>query len=225
MQNIKTYLQINLNKIDSSFTKEDLASIKKLEIDANDPIGYQVYNPKILNDFINLEELTLKNITINQAWIAEILKLEKLNSLSFEYSYIDSIKDLIKLRLSKIAFNDTSCQDIEEINNFKTLNSISLIAMELKSLNILKNMPNLLEVKLSSSKFKDETILRTLDRIENLYIDNTDIKDLDFINNHINLKKISLSKNQIEKNKKLIDDLIYLNIEVYEDGVILLNKI
>lgn len=225
MQNLNTYLQIKLNKTDNSFTKNDLANIKQLEIDANDLNEYQLYEAKILNDFINLEEIIFKNISLDETWINEILKLEKLTSIRFEFSYIDSIKKLIKLRLKKIEFIDSVCHDLEEINNFKTLNSISFIGMELGSLNILKNMPNLLEVKLSSSKFKDENILRTLDRIENLAIDHTHIKDLDFINNHINLKRLSLSKNQIEANKKLIDDLIYLNIEVYEDTVILLNKI
>lgn len=225
MQNLNTYLQIKLNKTDNSFTKNDLANIKQLEIDANDLNEYQLYEAKILNDFINLEEIIFKNISLDETWINEILKLEKLTSIRFEFSYIDSIKKLIKLRLKKIEFIDSVCHDLEEINNFKALNSISFIGMELGSLNILKNMPNLLEVKLSSSKFKDENILRTLDRIENLAIDHTHIKDLDFINNHINLKRLSLSKNQIEANKKLIDDLIYLNIEVYEDTVILLNKI
>lgn len=225
MEKLQSFLQISLNKSTSDISKEELASIKNLVLDGVETGYYQMYNPSILNDFIYLEHLTLKNLSVNKGWINEIIKLSHLDNISFINCDIETIKDLIKIRLKNIELKSSHCNDIEEINNFKNLNYISLIDMDLPSLNILKNLPNLLELKLSGSKFKDTQILRTFDRIENLSIDGTDIMDLDFINDHINLKKLCLSKEQIDKNSKLVDDLIYLKIDVYEDGVIHLNKI
>ena len=97
--------------------------------------------------------------------------------------------------------------------------------MTIDSISFLEQLPHLLEVDLSFSNIDSISTMYTFTLIDTLRIDNSSILDLDFINKYSALKTLSISENQYQRNKELIDDLVSLKIIVYKDSVICLNDL
>ena len=223
---LQLYLMDYLNKINTNFTVEELNRVKELSLDS---IGlFQKYNridPKVLNYFNNLEVLEISNTNIDKAYIDNILKLNNLRSLSFTNCNITNLGILSKIKITKLIINNCTINNILDITNFKQLNTIGLINMTIDSISFLEQLPHLLEVDLSFSNIDSISTMYTFTLIDTLRIDNSSILDLDFINKYSALKTLSISENQYQRNKELIDDLVSLKIIVYKDSVICLNDL
>ena len=83
-------------------------------------------------------------------------------------------------------------------------------------INMLKNLKYL---QLSYSNIIDNNYLN-LDKIEELYIDNTNINKFDFLNKFKNLRIVSIDKNQYYNNKDFFDNLSKNNVLVLEENMI-----
>nr|MCR4581309.1 hypothetical protein [Bacilli bacterium] len=57
-----------------------------------------------------------------------------------------------------------------------------------------------------------------INTIEELYIDNTNITNFDFINNLTSLKRLSIDENQYNNNKELFNKLMNNNILILNEN-------
>ena len=101
---------------------------------------------------------------------------------------------------------------MDRLNNFKFLNKLSLIDMKKVDILFLKDLPNLSSLTLTNSKVERENMLSIFNLIEFLAIDNTDIKDVSFLNEMNKLKVLIIDSNLYENNKKLINSLVKRNV-------------
>ncbi len=223
---LQLYLMDYLNKTDTNFTKEELNRVKELSLDS---IGlfhnYNKIDSNILKYFNNLEVLEVCNANIDSTFIDNILNLNKLRSIAFVNCNITNLNSLARIKIVKLIINNCTVDDIESISNFKQLQTIGLVNMNLKSISFLEGLPHLIEINLSFSNIDDVSTMYHFIRIDTLRIDNSTILDLDFVNKYSALKTISISENQYLKNKDLINDLVNLDINVYKDSVICFNDL
>lgn len=223
---VQLYLMNKLNKVDTRFTEDELKGVDELYLN---PVGinnvYTKIDFNILKYFPKIKKLEISNSDIDLNTISILAKLYDLDYLMFNNCHISSIKGFYQVKIKSLGFNNCIVDDIENIGFMKSLNAIKLINMKLDSISFLESLPHLIEVDLSYSKLKETSTLYTFILIERLAVDNSDIMDLDFVNKYSGLKEISISSNQYAKNKDLIDDLVALNIVVYEDDVICYNHL
>lgn len=59
-----------------------------------------------------------------------------------------------------------------------------------------------------------------INTLEELYIDNTNISNFDFLNNLSNLKRVSIDKSQYNNNKELFNNLVRKNILVLNENMV-----
>lgn len=223
---VQLYLMTKLDKVDGKFSEEELKRIDELYLN---PISinnnYVKIDFNILRYFPNLKKLEISNSNIDDKMIENIVRLLNLEVLMFNNCHISSIKGLYQSKIKSLGFNNCVVHDIENIGLMKNLNTIKLINMKLGSIIYLENLPHLIEVDLRYSSLDSISTLYHFILIERLAIDNSNIMDLDFVNKYSGLTEISISNNQYKKNKALIDDLVALNITVYEDDVICYNHL
>lgn len=157
--------------------------------------------------------------------------LENKDKNDIEFRSCDFLKeDILKLsnarEYERIAFIDCSFEDCTLIQNIKT-KSLSFTNNRVNNYEFIYNMSfleNLTVVggNVDTFKFNNLNKLKYLrlshsyvDNIEKyisinlkyLFIDNTNIKDLSFINNFVNLEILSISEDQRLYNKELIEKI------------------
>lgn len=223
---LQLYLMNVLNKTEPNFTIDELKRVEELSLN---PIGisnsYQKIDFKILNYFPNLKKLEVSNSQINDEEIAIIAHILPLEELMLNNCHVANVKGFYHTKLKSFGFNNCIVPDLENISLMKGLNVIKLINMKLDTINYLEQLPHLIEVDLSYSELLENSTMYHFILIERLQVANSNILDLDFVNKYSGLKEISISKDQYIKNKALIDDLVALNINVYEDDVICYNHL
>ncbi len=223
---VQLYLMNKLDRVDTNFSEDDLKKVDELYLN---PVGINnLYNKidfSILKYFPNLKRLEICNSDIDDNVIGFIVRMLGLEVLMFNNCHITNIKGLYQSKIKSLGFNNCIVSDIENIGNMKGLNAIKLINMKLDTINFLENLPHLIEVDLSYSSINETATMYHFILIERLALDNSNIMDLDFVNKYSGLTEISISNNQYKKNKELIDDLVALNIKVYEDDVICYNHL
>ncbi len=223
---LQLYLMNVLNKTEPRFTPDELKRVEELSLN---PIGisnsYQKIDFKILNYFPNLKKLEISNSKVEEEAINIISHVSSLEELMFNNCYVSSVKGFYHNKLKSLGFNNCLVLDLEDISLLKGLNVIKLINMKLETIKYLEQLPHLIEVDLSYSELLETSTMYHFILIERLGIANSNILDLDFVNKYSGLKEISISENQYLKNKNLIDDLVPLNISVYEDDVICYNHL
>ncbi len=223
---LRYYLRYKLHKIDDDYTPEELATIEKIHLDPiNDDNTYQRVDIDIISSFPNLKMIYFYNMNIDDEVINKIMSVPKLEGISLENCSIKNVKVLVKKRLKRLDLINTYIENIDDIKELKTLNYIKLINLDLPSLSFLENLPNITTIDLNNSRIKDQSVLVKFSLIERLSIYNTNIMDLNFIGRYIYLKELDISKEQFLKNRELINDLLNLNINVYEDGILHYNAL
>ncbi|MBQ6323408.1 MAG: hypothetical protein IJI22_01075, partial [Bacilli bacterium] len=98
------------------------------------------------------------------------------------------------------------------------LEELSIIngTIEIEKLNMLNHLKYL---QISYSNITDSTELN-ISTLEELYIDNTNINNFNFLNSLLNLKRISIDENQYINNKELFNNLIKRNILVFNENMV-----
>ena len=74
-------------------------------------------------------------------------------------------------------------------------------------------------LQISYSNITDSTELN-INTLEELYIDNANINNFNFLNNLLNLKKISIDEKQYSNNKELFNNLMKRNILVLNENIV-----
>lgn len=217
-ENLANYIMFKLDKVDNGFTKEELSKVTEIVID---------YNNESDSSFVFLEELSklsnLKTITLRNGFIFNdnyniFLNLKNMSEVVFEMCEFENADLLASLKLKSLSLINCEINNYSFVKILSNLTELSIVngTIEIETINMLKKL-NYLQISYSNIVDNNEL---NIDTLEELYIDNTNIINLNFLNNLTNLKRISIDKNQYNKNKDIINSLIKKNIIVLNEGMI-----
>lgn len=217
-ENLANYIMFKLDKLDNNFTEQELNQITEVVID---------YNDESESSFAFLEELTmlkgLKSITLRNGYIFNdnyniFLNLNNLSEFVFENCEFENADLIASIKLKALSLINCKIENYAFINLFELLEELTIIngEVEIGKINMLKNLKYL---QLSYSNIVKNANLN-IDKLEELYIDNTNIDNFNFLNNLLNLKRISIDKKQYKTNKRIFDDLMKNNILVLNENMV-----
>lgn len=215
--NLANYVMFKLDKLENSFTEQELNQIKEIVIDYKEETEDSYISLEELLKFKKLESLTLRNGYIYNDNYEILLALVCLNSLTFENCEFENADLISSLKLKSLSLINCKIESYLFISLLNNLNELTIIKgkVEISKINLLKDLKYL---QLSYSRILDNTAL-TLNNLEELYLDNTNITDFSFLNNLANLQKISIDENQYNSNKVLFDKLVKNDILVLNEGI------
>ena len=216
-ENLANYIMFKLDKVDNGFTEEELNKITDVVID---------YNNEADSSFVFLEELrklkNLKTITLRNGFIFNdnyniFLKLNNLSEFVFENCEFENADLIASLKLKSLSLINCKIENYSFLNIIMNLEELIIIngTVDLKIINMLNNLTYL---QISYSNIIDGSELN-ISKLEELYIDNTNINNFDFLNNLINLKRISIDEKQYNDNKDVFNNLIKKNILVLNENM------
>lgn len=176
---LRTYLEYELNKEDGgNIFEEDLEKITQITISTKIFSGEKQEDD--LNDLIyfkNLKNCTIKNIIITDSNVEKINQLNKLETLHFDNCSFENLKSKVQLDLDKLIL--TFCQNVS-INQFDIYDYVTSILIESGkgiSLKGIENFYNLEKLYLQSMKITDLTEICKLEKLKNLNLNGSIVKD------------------------------------------------
>ncbi len=215
-KNLSNYVMFMLDKIENSFTKEELNKITDVVINYNDED-----DDDFLEDLLKLENI--KSITLRNGYIFNdnyniFLKLNNLTEIVFEKCEFEDVNLITSLKLKSLSLINCKIEEYSFMSLLENLEELSIVngTLEIKKLNMLKHLRYL---QISYSNIIDNEKLNISSLVE-LYIDNTNIFVFDFLNNLSELKRISIDENQYNNNKDLFNDLMKENILVLNENMV-----
>ena len=217
-ENLANYIMFKLDKVDNGFTEEELNEITEVVID---------YNNETDSSFVFLEELSklknLKTITLRNGYIFNdnyniFWKLNNLSEFVFENCDFENADLIASLKLKSLSLINCKIESYSFVNVLKDLEELSIIngTIEIAKLNMLNHLKYL---QISYSNISDNKDLN-IDALEELYIDNNNIYNFDFLNNLLSLKRISIDESQYNNNKELFNNLVRKNILVLNENMV-----
>lgn len=217
-KNIANYIMFKLDKTTNSFSTDELCQITELVIDYNNE---NESNFVFLNELLKLTEL--KKLTLRHGYIYNsdynvLLRLTNLSSLTFDNCELENANLIASLNLKSLSLINCQIRDYSFINILKDLEELTIINgnIEVSKINTLQNLNYL---QLSYSTILDNVSL-TIESLKELYIDNTNIMNLDFLTNLKNLHRLSIDKNKYNKNRYILStlnkDILVLNENMTE---------
>lgn len=195
------YISFKLNKLDNDFSIEELKRITEVFINL-DEMSNDVFNDII--KLKNLESIIIKNGSLYKEDINKLLSLNYLCKLSFDNVFLEEI-DFSKFNIIELTIIKCNINDFSFINKSNAITKLSLVNCDI-NINNFDNLNELDYLDLSGSNVNNNFNINNI-TIKELYIDNCNINNLTFINKLINLKRLSIDKEQYDNNKNLVDEL------------------
>lgn len=217
-KNLANYIMFKLDKVDNGFTEEELNKITEVVID---------YNNESDSSFVFLEELSklrnLKTITLRNGYIFNdnyniFLNLNNLSEFVFENCEFENADLIASLKLKSLSLINCKIESYSFVNVLENLEELSIIngLIEIEKINMLNHLKYL---QISYSSITDSTELN-INTLEELYIDNANINNFNFLNNLLHLKRISIDEKQYSNNKELFNNLMKRNILVLNENMV-----
>lgn len=213
---LNNYLTYKLDKLEEQYTIEELNQVDELVIDNDENLDIS-----ILKYFTNLKTLEIRNIEVNEDILDIILSLKNLTNLKFQLCEIENVSKIKDLNLTSLHLDCSKIENYEFIYELTNLEELTLTSVKI-DINKLNNLTNLKYLNISHSICTNDVL--NIEKIEKLYIDNSNIKDIEFTKKLINLKELSLSKEQYENKEELINELKQRNIEILDYSIMLLGE-
>lgn len=195
------YISFKLNKLDNDFSIEELKRITEVFINL-DEMSNDVFNDII--KLKNLESIIIKNGSLYKEDINKLLSLNYLCKLSFDNVFLEEI-DFSKFNIIELTIVKCNINDFSFINKSNAITKLSLVNCDI-NINNFDNLNELDYLDLSGSNVNNNFNINNI-TIKELYIDNCNINNLTFISKLINLKRLSIDKEQYDNNKNLVDEL------------------
>ena len=221
---LTNYLKARLNLTEDVFNENDLLNIEEIHLNSkNFADEYNFVDINELKYFKNLDVLKLSNLTVNEDVVNILNSLKNLNEISFVNCVFEKGFNLNESSIEKLIINNCTINNdgfIYEMNYLKELNIIGsyLNFKKLSKFYFLKS----LNIASSTVVFVDDINLPSL---EELVLDYSNITDLKFVLKLNNLKRLSLSKNQINENSLIIGNLIKNGVQIYENNIIKIEEV
>lgn len=217
-RSLNNYLTYKLDKLEEIYTEEELSSVDELLIDNDDNLDISV-----LKYFENLRTLEVRNLNIDNDTLDIILSLKNLKDLKFQLCEIENVYRLKELNLIGLHMDCSEIYDFTFIYDMINLEALTLTGVSDLDISKLNKLTNLKYLNISHTKCSNDVL--NIEKLEELYIDNSSIEDISFTLNLNNLKTLSLSKEQYENKKELINKLKSKNIEILDYSIMLLGEI
>lgn len=217
-RSLNNYLTYKLDKLEEVYTEEELSTVDELVIDNDENLDITV-----LKYFINLETLEIRNMTIDNDTLNIILSLKKLKDLKFQLCEIENPNLLKEIKLLGLHLDCSKIDDYSFVYEMTELESLTLTGLSNLDIDKLNKLINLKYLNISHTQCTDDVL--NIESLEELYIDSSSIKDINFTLNLPNLKTLSLSKEQYENKKEIINKLKSKNIEILDYSIMLLGEI
>ena len=214
-RSLNNYLTYKLDKLEEIYTEEELATVDELVIDSDENLDITV-----LKYFKNLKELEIRNLMISNDTLDIKLSLNNLKDLKFQLCDIENVDRLKGLNLKGLHLDCCEMEDFSFVYEMINLESLTLTGEVNLEINKLNNLINLKYLNISHTICTNDVL--NIKKLEELYIDNSNINDISFALNLNNLKVLSLSKEQYENKKELINELKSRNIEILDYSIMLL---
>jgi len=156
----------------------------------------------------------------------DIFELSKLKELEIDPCadnlYFEVSSDIFKyfvsletLTIKNMPCDESFLNEILKLQNLKSLRLVNSSVFDIEKLSTKK----LTTLILNNTYINNMDKLSIFNLIEYLAIDNTDIKDISFLNDMMKLKVLIIDNNFYDNNKKLINSLIKRNVCVLENGI------
>lgn len=217
-RSLNNYLTYKLDKLEEVYTEEELSKVDELLIDNDEELDITV-----LKYFTNLETLEIRNLNVDNDTLNIILSLKNLKDLKFQLCEIENAHRLKELNLIGLHLDCSEIDDFSFIYEMGNLESLTLTGVSNLNIDKLNTLENLKYLNISHTNCSNGVL--NIEKLEELYIDNSSIEDISFALNLNNLKTLSLSKEQYENKKELIDKLKSKNIEILDYSIMLLGEI
>lgn len=220
-KNVAELVGLQLDKIDNSFSEEELNKVTELVYDT-----YTINNEVLEDDlsdlkyFKSLKKLYLIHVDVEKDTAKSIFILPSLENLSFDKVNFYYPEFISNLKLKKIAFINTNLEDFSFLKDMNNLEKIEIIGAKEIDLEIFKSIGSLKELDLEYCNISNLESIYKLSRLEGIIVNNTNIEKLDFLQDFDYLKYVGLDRKQIENNKKIIQKLKDKNITILIDGLI-----
>lgn len=217
-ENIANYVMFILDKLDNEFTEEELNTITEITIDYEDILE----NNSILKElllFRNLNTLNLRNAFIYNDDYNYLLNLEKLNNLYLDRCKFENADLIASLKLKSLSLINCEINNYLFVNLLTELEELTIINGEINIDNINK-LSKLNYLQLSYSNILGNELVIKLDNLKELYVDNTNIRNLTFTNDLLNLNRLSIDEFQYKYNIEFIKQLRNRNISIYNENMV-----
>ena len=217
-ENIANYVMFVLDKLDNKFTEEELNTITEITIDYEEILE----NNSILKElllFRNLNTLNLRNAFIYNDDYNYLLNLEKLNNLYLDRCKFENADLIASLKLKSLSLINCEINNYLFVNLLTELEELTIINGEVDIDNINK-LTKLNYLQLSYSNILGNELIIKLDNLKELYVDNTNIRNLTFTNNLLNLNRLSIDEFQYKYNNEFIKQLRNRNISIYNENMV-----
>ena len=217
-ENIANYVMFVLDKLDNEFTEEELNTITEITIDYEEILE----NNSILKElllFRNLNTLNLRNAFIYNDDYNYLLNLEKLNNLYLDRCKFENADLIASLKLKSLSLINCEINNYLFVNLLTELEELTIINGEVDIDNINK-LTKLNYLQLSYSNILGNELVIKLDNLKELYVDNTNIRNLTFTNNLLNLNRLSIDEFQYKYNNQFIKQLRNRNISIYNENMV-----
>lgn len=211
---LNNYLTYKLDKLEEEYTEEELKSVTELLIEEDINLDISV-----LKYFSNLESLELRSIYVDDFVMNIILSLNKLTNIKFQLCEIQNASRLKELNLIGLHLDCSKINDYDFIYEMNNLEELTLTGSNV-DINKLNNLNNLKYLNISHTKCTNDVL--KIENLEELYIDNSSISNIEFTLELNSLKVLGLSTEQYENKEDLINKLKSKNIEILDYGIMLL---
>ena len=202
-----------LDKSNNEFYLSELANVTELVINFDD-IDESIF--AVLEELILLPNL--KNLTIRHAFIYNdnfnIFLSLNIKEIVFDNCEFENALLLATLKVNCLSLVNIQINNYNFISALNNLESLTIINGNV-SLDRVNNLVKLKYLNISFSSVDGNNII--LDNLRELHIENTNIDNLEFIRNIKSLRVLSVDNKQYQKNKKLLDELNYLDLEVIDN--------
>ena len=217
-ENIANYVMFILDKLDNEFTEEELNTITEITIDYEEILE----NNSILKElllFRNLNTLNLRNAYIYNDDYNYLLNLDKLNNLYLDRCKFENADLIASLKLKSLSLINCEINNYLFVNLLTELEELTIINGEVDIDNINK-LTKLNYLQLSYSNILGNELVIKLDNLKELYVDNTNIRNLTFTNDLLNLNRLSIDEFQYKYNNQFIKQLRNRNISIYNENMV-----
>lgn len=212
-ETLTNYLKFKLDKIEDEFTFDELSKIDELFLDYQE----EAVDLRVLDNFKNLKRIELINFYVSNEDIDIMQKLNELEDITFDRCKFEYANNIAKLHLYGLSLINCDLNNYDFVYEMKDLKELSLIHVDV-DINKLNTLSNLTHLQLSYSNLSNEMI--NINTLEEVYIDNTNINNFEFVKDLPKLRILSISEDEYLNNKELVNSLIKNNIEVLKEGII-----
>lgn len=217
-KNLAKYIMFKLDKLENEFTEEELNQITEIVINYDEEEDSSFAFLKELLKLQNIKKITIRNGYIYNDNYNIFLKLNNLVEITFENCEFENADLIASIKLISLSLINCKINTYSFIILLDKLEQLTIVNgnIEIEKINTLNNL-NYLQVSYSNILDNSEINIRGL---KELYIDNTNISNFNFLKQLTNLNRLSIDESQYNNNKDLFNELMQNNVLILNENMV-----